>query len=84
MLRRLPGVDDVEAADARMTPIGAELAAAFVVASTAGPAVRTAVAAAVVGHGWGLLELRPVAMSLEDLFVRLVTREPATSAEVRP
>ena len=83
-LQRLPGVDDVEVADARMTPVGGNAAAAFIVSSTAGPAVRTALAAAVVGHGWGLLELRPVAMSLEDLFVRLVTRETATAAEVRP
>jgi hypothetical protein len=29
-------------------------------------------AATVVKGGWGLLELRPLAMSLEDLYVRLV------------
>jgi ABC-2 type transport system ATP-binding protein len=43
--------------------------------STAGASVRKAIAAAVVGHGWGLVEVRPLAMSLEDLFVRLVTEE---------
>jgi ABC-2 type transport system ATP-binding protein len=42
---------------------------------TAGEPVRKAIAAAIVGRGWGLVEVRPLALSLEDLFVRLVTRE---------
>jgi hypothetical protein len=29
----------------------------------------------VVQHGWGLLEVKPMALSLEDLFMRLVTKE---------
>ena len=37
--------------------------------------VRKDVAAAVVRHNWGLLELRPVDLTLEDVFVRLVTEE---------
>jgi ABC-2 type transport system ATP-binding protein len=37
--------------------------------------VRRQLAAAVAAHGWGLLELRAVEMSLEDVFVQLVTRE---------
>jgi ABC-2 type transport system ATP-binding protein len=40
-----------------------------------GDAVRSAIAAAVVQHGWNLLEIKPVALSLEDLFVRIVTSE---------
>ena len=47
----------------------------FIAHSSAGEPVRKAIAAAVVGHGWGLIEVRPLAMSLEDLFVRLVTEE---------
>ena len=42
--------------------------------------VRKAIAATVVGHGWGLIEVRPLALSLEDLFVRLVTKEEISEA----
>jgi len=35
----------------------------------------------VVGRGWGLVEVRPVALSLEDLFVRLVTEEKVPGDE---
>jgi gliding motility-associated transport system ATP-binding protein len=40
-----------------------------------GDAVRGALAAVVVQHGWSLLEIKPMALSLEDLFMRLVTKE---------
>ncbi len=40
-----------------------------------GGAARSAIAQCIVNHGWGLLEIKPVAMSLEDLFMRLVTKE---------
>jgi hypothetical protein len=40
-----------------------------------GEEVRSALAACVVQHGWGLLEVKPMALSLEDLFMRLVTKE---------
>jgi hypothetical protein len=40
-----------------------------------GDDVRSALAACVVQNGWNLLEVKPVAMSLEDLFMRLVTKE---------
>ena len=49
----------------------------FVAHSRSGEPVRKAIAAAVVGRGWGLIEVRPLALSLEDLFVRLVTEEEA-------
>ena len=42
--------------------------------------VRKDVAAAVVGQHWGLLELRPVDLTLEDVFVRLVTEEKESAA----
>jgi hypothetical protein len=29
----------------------------------------------VTSSGWGLTELRPVDLTLEDIFIRLVTRE---------
>ena len=40
--------------------------------------LRREVAAAVVRGGWGLLELRPVRMSLEDIFLSLTTTETET------
>ncbi len=49
--------------------------ATYVVESAPGTDTRERIAAAVVGGGFGLLELRPVGLSLEDVFIRLVTRE---------
>lgn len=40
-----------------------------------GDEVRSALAACVVQHGWSLREVKPMALSLEDLFMRLVTKE---------
>jgi len=37
--------------------------------------VRRDVARAVVDRGWGLLEMRPTRMSLEDIFLQLTTQE---------
>jgi ABC-2 type transport system ATP-binding protein len=42
--------------------------------------VRKDIAAAVVRQNWGLLELRPVDLTLEDVFVRLVTEEKESTA----
>jgi ABC-2 type transport system ATP-binding protein len=39
--------------------------------------LRRALASAVVSQGWGLLELRGVSMSLEDVFINLITKEEA-------
>jgi hypothetical protein len=41
--------------------------------------IRAHLAAAVVGQGWDLLELRAAAMSLEDIFLQLTTREEAAA-----
>jgi ABC-2 type transport system ATP-binding protein len=45
--------------------------------SEKGHDVRRDLASAVVSHGWGLLELRPMRMSLEEIFLSLTTEEPA-------
>jgi len=37
--------------------------------------LRRTLAACVVGQGWGLLELRGVSLSLEDVFINLITNE---------
>jgi ABC-2 type transport system ATP-binding protein len=51
-----------------------------IVRSTRGDEARRTMAAAVVGNGWGLLEIRPLPMTLEDLFVRLVRNERDAAA----
>jgi ABC-2 type transport system ATP-binding protein len=51
--------------------------ASYTVACEVGADVREQLAAAVVGKGWGLLELRPVGMSLEEIFLQLTTSEEA-------
>ncbi len=40
--------------------------------------LRSVLAKAIVSSGWGLLELRGVSMSLEDVFINLVTQEPVS------
>jgi ABC-2 type transport system ATP-binding protein len=47
----------------------------FDVDTETGADVRRDVAAAVVRGGWGLLELRPMRVSLEDVFLSLITEE---------
>lgn len=51
---------------------------AFIVVSREGEATRRGVAALVVQRGWGLLEVRPLEPSLEELFVRLLGAERRT------
>ena len=45
------------------------------VQSDEGADVRREVASAVVTNGWGLLEMRPVRLSLEEVFLQLTTEE---------
>jgi ABC-2 type transport system ATP-binding protein len=46
--------------------------------------VRRELAATIVNAGFGLLELRPMRMSLEDIFLSLTTEETADGAAVVP
>jgi ABC-2 type transport system ATP-binding protein len=68
-LRRIAGVTRVAEADRRDGIVGYE------VGSESGRDVRRDLAQAVVGGGWGLLEMRPMHMSLEDIFLSLTTDE---------
>jgi ABC-2 type transport system ATP-binding protein len=52
---------------------------AFEVQCARGHDLRTALAELAVARGWGLLELRPVGMSLEEIFLKLTTREEMTA-----
>lgn len=47
--------------------------------SQQGHDVRRELAATVVHQGWGLLELRPMRMSLEDIFLSLTTEDAGTA-----
>ena len=47
----------------------------FEIESLKGQDVRRELARMVISHGWGLLELRPLRMSLEEVFLHLTTEE---------
>ncbi len=75
-LTAVPGVTRVTAAGSR------ERIASFEVDSEKGRDVRRDLSRAVVGSGFGLLELRPMRMSLEEIFLSLTTEErPAEEAQ---
>jgi ABC-2 type transport system ATP-binding protein len=69
ILRSLAGVTGVSVADTHAGYTGYE------VSSDAGRDVRRDLARAVVSQNWGLLELRPTRMSLEEIFLSLTTEE---------
>ncbi|MGO9452333.1 MAG: ABC transporter ATP-binding protein [Candidatus Binataceae bacterium] len=72
----LSAVPMVEQVEERAGDVGQPGACSFAAFSNGhGDEVRSALAACVVQHGWGLLEVKPMALSLEDLFMRLVTKE---------
>jgi ABC-2 type transport system ATP-binding protein len=68
-LASLPGVKKVLAVDHH------EAGAGFEVEAEGHHDVRRDVARTVVEQGWGLLELRPNRMSLEEIFLQLTTEE---------
>ena len=72
-LEMVAGVTRVTLADQRNGTAGYE------VESAKGQDIRRDLARTVVTRGWGLLELRPVRMSLEEIFLHLTTEEPDES-----
>jgi len=58
-------------------------ATGYEVAMVADRDVRRELASTVVGRGWGLLELRPMRMSLEEIFLSLTTEETESSEAVQ-
>jgi len=70
-LEAVPGVTRVSLAETRGTVTSYE------VNSETGRDVRRELAAAVVTKGWGLLEFRPLRLSLEEIFLHLTTEEVA-------
>jgi ABC-2 type transport system ATP-binding protein len=73
-LARVPGVTRVIEADRRDGLVG------FEVDSEQGRDIRRDLARAVITNGWGLLELRPMRMSLEEIFLSLTTEEKSEEA----
>jgi ABC-2 type transport system ATP-binding protein len=71
VLQAIPGVTRVEVADHRAGIDG------FEVESARGTDIRRDIARAVVTSGWGLLELRPMRLSLEEIFLQVTTDESA-------
>ncbi len=70
VLAGVPGVMRVASADGHSP-------GAFEVESQRGTDVRRDLARTIVNKGWGLLELRPMRMSLEDVFLQVTTDEAA-------
>ena len=71
-LRAVPGVLRVGSGTTR---------GEIIVEAALGKDVREELSRAVVGVGAGLLELRPLAMSMEDVFLKLVTEEDTAVGE---
>jgi ABC-2 type transport system ATP-binding protein len=74
-LTSVPGVTRVSLSDKR------ESIAGYEIESEKGRDVRRQLAATVVGQGWGLLELRPMRMSLEEIFLQVTTEDAAETPE---
>ena len=75
VLLGIPGVTRVGVSDQRGT-VGA-----LEVETERGTDIRREIAAALVNRGWGLLEFRPMRMSLEEVFLQVTTEErPADAA----
>jgi len=68
-LTAIPGVTRVATSDHRDGVRG------FEVESARGTDIRREIARAVVTSGWGLLELRPMRLSLEEIFLQVTTDE---------
>ena len=71
-LGRVAGVTRVAESDRRDGLVGYEIE------SQHGRDVRRDLARTVITNGWGLLELRPMRMSLEEIFLSLTTEETPT------
>ncbi|MEQ1575790.1 MAG: ABC transporter ATP-binding protein [Vicinamibacterales bacterium] len=70
-LSQVPGVRQIAVTETRGSVTG------FEIDSEPGRDVRRELASAIVTRGWGLLELRPMRMSLEDVFLQLTTQDAA-------
>jgi len=74
VLSKVSGVTRVAVSDTKACVVGYEID------SEKGRDVRRELASAVVGRGWGLLEMRPMRMSLEEICLSLTTQDVAAAA----
>ena len=77
-LARVPGVTRVAESDRRDGVVGYEIV------SETDQEIRRELSRTIVSNGWGLLELRPMRMSLEEIFLSLTTEESQTPAAAEP
>ncbi len=56
----------------------------FEIETVAGGNTRPEIARAVVNGGWGLMELKAMGMSLEDIYLQLIQTETEEAAEAEP
>jgi ABC-2 type transport system ATP-binding protein len=78
-LSRIAGVTKVRQVDRRESIVGYEIDV------TGDRDVRRDLAREIVGSGWGLLELRPMRISLEEIFLQLTTdesKQPVADADL--
>jgi ABC-2 type transport system ATP-binding protein len=75
VLAEVPGVTRVAAST------GPGLTGSYEVESDEGRDIRRDLVSTIVMHGWGLLELRPVRISLEEVFLHLTTEDSAVQAD---
>ena len=74
-LRNVQGVTGVTRSEPQSDTLST-----FEVDSERGADVRRELAAAIVTRGWGLTELRPLRLSLEDIFLSVITEETGAPA----
>jgi ABC-2 type transport system ATP-binding protein len=77
-LSSVPGVRGVMEFDRLDTQVGYEISA------ETDRDIRRDIARSIVDKGWGLLELRPLRMSLEDIFLQLTTDESSRPVDSPP
>ena len=70
-LEKIPGVEHV-----KEDPMPSDPTLRVRIVSKEGENVRKAIVHAIVDRGWSLVEVSPITLTLEDLFVRLVREQP--------
>jgi ABC-2 type transport system ATP-binding protein len=77
-LQKIPGVLRIDPADPALHP--SDGATALRISTVKDRDLRADIAAAVTAGGWGLRELRPLTLSLEDIFLTMVANPGGSSA----
>ena len=77
-LKAVPGVLGVNVSNARDGVV------AYEISSARGQDIRRELARTIVSNNWGLLELRPSRMSLEEIFLSLTTEEKVEEKAEEP